>query len=433
MFRFELSEVNVEIGTEKEIDLILGSYKAENVVFEEKGDSLGETEGNKLTIVESTGKSVIVKALEKGTTYLKAYVKDTTSFDIITINIIEKTVDYIQINATKDSLYIGETSQLSAVFSPVNENTKPVYLSTNEKVLTVDENGLVSGVGVGTAQIKVFDASDPDFYGTKSITVKYFETASIELLGDDITFDGKKYSLTIQAGQRYQLNTISYGADGTTEGVNQRVDFSSSKAAMLSVSTTGVLFAKKATSAVTINIQSKDKKVKVSLSVKVVAPTEFEQEELGLLLGDEVKFSDELFVNNLVGEIISGEDVVTLTTGNTKIKANKLGEAYVRIYNDSFSKVVKVTVKELSLSLQVFTIGSVNFDDYIANDNTISVEVFIESFDGNNDFEVTIDDLEVAEVAKTENGFDIILKTTGKFELMIKTGAITKYATITVK
>ena len=70
---------------------------------------------------------------------------------------------------------------------------------------------------------------------------------------------------------------------------------------------------------------------------------------------------------------------------------------------------------------------------YIANDNTISVEVFIESFDGNNDFEVTIDDLEVAEVAKTENGFDIILKTTGKFELMIKTGAITKYATITVK
>ncbi len=434
MFRFELSKVNVELGVEKEIDVILGSNKASDVLYEEKGDALGETEGSKLTIVENKGKSVVVKALEKGTTYLKAYVKNSNSFDIIKVNINEKVVDYIKINASSDQIYIGETVQLTTVFSPQNESTKAVYESSNPKVITVDENGLVKAVGVGSAYVKVYDAADPEFFGTKAITVKYFETAKIELIGEGIVKDGNKYSLTLYAGERYQLSTISYGADGTTNGINQRVDFTSSRAAMLSVSSTGLLYAKKTySSAITVNIQSKDKKVKLTLSVKIVAPTEFEQDEIGMLVDEEIKFSDELFVNNLKGEIISGDDVVELSSDLTKVKALKLGEAYVRIYNDTFSKEVKITVKEISLSVQIFTLSSVNISDYVANDNTMSVEVIIESFDGNNGFEVSIDDTEVAEVVMTENGFDIVLKQIGKFDLKFTSGAFTRYATITVK
>ena len=59
-----------------------------------------------------------------------------------------------------DALKVGETFQLVVTFDPVEAAEELVWESSDEKVLTVDENGLVTAVGAGDATIYVTTVSD---------------------------------------------------------------------------------------------------------------------------------------------------------------------------------------------------------------------------------------------------------------------------------
>lgn len=60
----------------------------------------------------------------------------------------------ISLDATSLTLTVGDTQTLSATISPNNADNKIVIWSTSDmSVATVDNNGLVKGVGAGTATI----------------------------------------------------------------------------------------------------------------------------------------------------------------------------------------------------------------------------------------------------------------------------------------
>lgn len=80
-------------------------------------------------------------------------------------------VSGVSLNKEKETINLNETVQLEAAVAPENAtNSKVTWKSSDEKVATVDENGLVKGIGVGTATITV-STEDGAFTKSAEITV----------------------------------------------------------------------------------------------------------------------------------------------------------------------------------------------------------------------------------------------------------------------
>lgn len=72
-------------------------------------------------------------------------------------------VNGISISTQYQTGYVGDKYQLEATLTPDNATNKNIlWSSTDEQVVTVDENGLVLFVGAGTATVKAVSESNPE-------------------------------------------------------------------------------------------------------------------------------------------------------------------------------------------------------------------------------------------------------------------------------
>ena len=79
-----------------------------------------------------------------GSCYFSAYIEDPNAITV-TLN-----------KWVLDIEYVGETFQLEAIVTPADAEVVITWSSSDETVATVDENGLVTAVGVGEADITVY-------------------------------------------------------------------------------------------------------------------------------------------------------------------------------------------------------------------------------------------------------------------------------------
>ena len=63
------------------------------------------------------------------------------------------TIESLVISPKSVSINIGESAQLNAVSTPAYDNNIFSWSTSNDAVATVDENGLVTAVGLGSAKI----------------------------------------------------------------------------------------------------------------------------------------------------------------------------------------------------------------------------------------------------------------------------------------
>ena len=113
-----------------------------------------ESENPDVATVDENGK---VTSITEGTVTIKATAQGNTDFtDTITITVDPIKVTSIEITGnTAEYLLPGNTVQLSATSKPDNADDKTiVWESDNEKVATVDQNGLVKAVKQGTTIIR---------------------------------------------------------------------------------------------------------------------------------------------------------------------------------------------------------------------------------------------------------------------------------------
>lgn len=98
--------------------------------------------------------------------------EDETLFDTISLTVSAIQVTDISLSNTDLVVYVGKTAQLTATVNPTNATNQGIaWSSSDETVATVDENGLVAGVKVGTATITA-TSSDGGKTATCDITVK---------------------------------------------------------------------------------------------------------------------------------------------------------------------------------------------------------------------------------------------------------------------
>ena len=97
---------------------------------------------------------------------------------IITFKVSNYEVESLAIEpATLEELPVGVAKQLKAVMTPVYAKTQLTWSSDDESIATIDENGVVKGINVGTTTIRV--KSDNAVEATCQVTVKEMSVCSI--------------------------------------------------------------------------------------------------------------------------------------------------------------------------------------------------------------------------------------------------------------
>ena len=116
----------------------------------------------------------IVTGLKAGNVTITGTLKNGLS---VTSNITVKIIplDSISFESDKVEILRNETQKLNLIIDPINstEVTNITWSSTDEKVVKVDENGNIRGIGAGEATIKAVMINDAGTYEAEiKISVK---------------------------------------------------------------------------------------------------------------------------------------------------------------------------------------------------------------------------------------------------------------------
>ncbi len=168
-------------------------------------------------------------------------------------------VSDVSLNQTSAALLVGETMTLRATVTPNNATNKKVYWSSsNPKVATVDENGVITAKDAGKTTIKV-TTDDGNYTDSCRVTVTHDLRVMIE--GDSAVAQGK--TITLNA-------TAYYEKDGSIVKTKDPIEWRSSNPSVATVSDGKVKGVSIGQTTITATIE--DSNISASFRVDVVAP-----------------------------------------------------------------------------------------------------------------------------------------------------------------
>ena len=142
-------------------------------------------DGSKVKLNKTNGVSITVTGLQEGTTtvtdtYSSTWGWGQTATKEYTITVNAAVVPTSISISGADTVTQFKTTQLTANLTPADANGKVTWTSSNEQILSVDENGLVTGNRQGSATItaSVQGANNKTLSATKTIEVVKNESPS---------------------------------------------------------------------------------------------------------------------------------------------------------------------------------------------------------------------------------------------------------------
>lgn len=233
---------------------------------------------------------------------------------------VVNTATKISLSNSSMTVARGSTKQLTATTTPSPTSSNITWSSSDTNVATVDQNGNVTGIGVGSATITV--STDNGYSATCSITVNMPIT----------TMEFENPSVTIYKDDVQKLNLIYAPAD-TTDNISYSCSVSSS---YLSVDSSGVITANRVgTYTVTATASSGVKAyctVKVIDYPVVVTDITLDQEEHDMLVGDVFKLNATVSPSNATDKTVTwastDESVATVSQGGT-VEAKGAGKTVI--------------------------------------------------------------------------------------------------------
>lgn len=245
----------------------------------------------------------------------------------------EKLTPTVKLTATKLALKTKQSVTVRATGLAKGDYVKS-WTSSKKSVATVDKNGKITATSKeGTAVITVTLASKKTAKVT--VTVKMIRTTKL-------TKVPKTLSLT--TGKKYTLKPVV-----TPSNSQEKVTYKSSNTKIATVSSTGVITAKKV-GKVTITVQSGKQKATVTLTVKKApalkaiknVPT-----KKTITKGKTYTLKPQLYPSGAIAKITyttSNKSIATVDSKG-KITAKKKGTAVITVKAGKFTTKCKVTVK----------------------------------------------------------------------------------------
>lgn len=263
--------------------------------------------------------------------------------------------DVTAVITTKNaSVYPGKTAKINVKYSNTTAQTTKVWSSSNTKVATVNQNGVVKGVKAGKAKISLTVQNPGDAQAlvvSCNVTVKQYVT-SIKLNATKKTiYNGKSFTLKAKVNPK--------------NAANKAVTYKSSNKKIATVTSKGVVKGIKPGKA-TITVTAKDgskKSAKCTVTVKAQKATKLKISAKKTTTlkkkGASVKIKATLYPSNTYNKLIkvssSKKGIVKLSASKIKsgktvtVKATKKGSTVVKFTAADGSRKsaqTKVTVKK---------------------------------------------------------------------------------------
>ncbi|MCM1544508.1 MAG: Ig-like domain-containing protein [Ruminococcus sp.] len=232
----------------------------------------------KVATVDSKG---VVKAVAAGTATITCKAAEGSAQATCKITVRKKTnVTSVTLNATEKTVYTGKTYQLKATVNPSAATFKDVtWSSSNKAVATVDKNGKVKALKVGTATITCKSNDNTKATAKCSITVKAKVTG--------VTLSSKTASVFQNAKLTLKATIAPSNAS------NKKVTWTSSNKSIATVSSSGVVTGMKPGTA-TITCTTADGGFKATCKVtvkKVIKSTAVKLNKTSISLSDGTSYT----------------------------------------------------------------------------------------------------------------------------------------------
>ena len=337
--------LNVRSGPGTSYEIITTLKSGENVTRIAKGKQSGELWDRVV--------------LENG---IVGYVFQTYLQEVKEIEITE-----IRLSIDKNNINKNEKIKLNVEILPEDATNKEIeYISSNNNVAIVDNEGYILGLSSGTAIITA--KAKNGISASTNINVY----SPVTDIGLDIN------SIVLEKDKTFKLNVVIYPEDAT----NKNVEYISNDEDIVMIDENGIITAIEK-GETTIIVRSKDNQsIEKTVSVKVIEP----------ISEDQLSFDSSLKID---ANEISGLDYKNNTVDNFKklIKTNYQIEVYnkngEKIENNSLvgtgSKVKIINNGQILLEYQIILYGDVNGDGKINSVDLLVLQrhiLEIEKFDG---------------------------------------------------
>lgn len=163
----------------------------------------------------------------------------------------------IKLNKTNLSLDIGESFDLKVTLIPSNGKEIIKYESSDESIVTVDENGKIKGVGNGTATILV-TVEETNLKAECKVDV-----SGNTIIAQDLFVQSER--VNIKPGETYQLNVTVIPSDT----VDKSLSYSSTNENFLTVDENGLVTALSKGRAMVVVQSKSNPDVKISIDFVV--------------------------------------------------------------------------------------------------------------------------------------------------------------------
>ncbi len=157
------SVTTVSVGNSITIRVVVTGTAKRDVVWSSSNESVATVNGGIVTgVSEGTAKITITLAADD---------RVSTSVDITVTPSSKPTKITIEGDETGQG-WVGEDVSLSVSVYPEDADPRIVYVSSDESVATVDENGVINFLTAGTVKITAKSAADETISASKTFTVK---------------------------------------------------------------------------------------------------------------------------------------------------------------------------------------------------------------------------------------------------------------------
>ncbi len=301
------------------------------VTWSSSNTAVARVSKNGYVLGVSNGKAVITCTTNKGGLVAKC-----------TVTVVTKPTS-VTLNRTTAAVYTTKSFTLTATVAPATASNKNVTWSTSDsKVATVTQSGVVTGVGSGYATITCKTVSGSLEETCLVKVVKKTEVSSIKL---------NKSTVSLYKGYKWQLSSTVYPTNATFKNVK----WTSSNANVVTVDSTGKLWAMgKGTATVTCTSVD-NPMVKASCTVKVyikTAAVTLNKTSVSLYEGEYGKLVPTIYPTDASVKTVTWKSLdpsIAIVSRNGTLLGVKAGTTYVTCttVNGGFVAKCKVTVTKI--------------------------------------------------------------------------------------
>jgi uncharacterized protein YjdB len=180
-------------GTAEDFDFALVDERGNVLKFAEADEDLARTKS--LEVNPALDPDYYIVVLPNSESVVKSTYKLDCEYEELENYVA---IDDIQINKDEFVLKEGSTLELDYTLNPENATESVTFVSTDEDVATVDENGVVTGVSTGSCEIKMMNPRE---------TVKSFAKVFVESDIEINSFEFGKERYMTQKGDQINLKT----------------------------------------------------------------------------------------------------------------------------------------------------------------------------------------------------------------------------------